>query len=71
LETGALARPKQIDGMLTALKAIKALGIDVPMRWAQMVGKYGRAGAHVPEPRGEMFRTFLGAAGQPAPKNLK
>src|SRR5215471_11122421 len=60
IETGRLERPKQIDGMLTALKAIKALGVDVPMRWAQLVGKYGRNGmANVPEPRGEMFRTFL------------
>lgn len=69
LETGTLTRPKQIDGMLTALKAIKALGIDVPMRWAQMVGKYGKGGlANVPEPRGEMFRTFLGL---PVQRELK
>lgn len=61
IETGRLEKPKQIDGMLTAMKAIKGLGIDLPMRWAQMVGKYGKGGlANVPEPRGEMFRTFLG-----------
>jgi hypothetical protein len=72
LETGRLTRPKQIDGMLTALKAIKALGIDVPLRWASMVGKYGKGGlANVPEPRGEMFRTFLGLPPQPAPRELK
>src|SRR5262245_55830790 len=67
IETGRLERPKQIDGMLTSLKAIKALGVDVPMRWAQMVGKYGKGGlANVPEPKGEMFRTFLGLPPQPA-----
>src|SRR5215471_8493821 len=33
IESGRLERPKQIDGMLTALKAIKNLGIDLPMRW--------------------------------------
>lgn len=72
IESGALERPKQIDGMLTALKAIKALGVDVPMRWAQMIGKYGKGGlANVPEPRGEMFRSFLGLPPQPSARELK
>jgi hypothetical protein len=58
--------------MLTALKNIRQLGVDVPMRWAQMVGKYGKGGlANVPEPRGEMFRTFLGLPKKPAPRELK
>lgn len=60
IETGTLNKPKQIDGIVTTLKCIKQLGIDIPMRWAQMVGKYGKGGlANVPEVKGEMFRTFL------------
>jgi len=59
--------------MLTSLKAIKNLGVDVPLRWVAMVAKFGKGGnANVPEPRGEMFRSFLGLPGRaPAGGELK
>ena len=60
-ERGALS-PKQIDGVNTTLKGIKALNIDLPLRLMALRAKYTKKGDDVPIPRAPMLRQLIGEA---------
>lgn len=60
--------PKQIDGMNTTLKAIKALGIDIPLR---LMALQVKARQNMPVPRAPMVREFLGLAAKPSASDAR
>ena len=62
-EHGAL-EPKQIDGLNTTLKMIKAVNIDIPLRLMSLIAKFGKSGA-VPYPRAPMVLEFMGLPAEP------
>lgn len=65
-ERGVLS-PKQIDGLNTTLKQMKALGLDIPLRLMSLIAKFGKGGtSNLPTPRGEMLRTFLDLPSKPS-----
>jgi len=59
IEQGRLDRPTEINGLLGSLRSIKALGLDIPMKWTLMMLKYAPAGTIVKEPRNELFKSFI------------
>lgn len=51
---------KQIKAINDTLKAMKELGLDLPMRLILMVQKARQQGMGLPRPKGEMIRALLG-----------
>jgi hypothetical protein len=70
-ERGVLS-PKQIDGLNTTLKQMKALGLDIPLRLMSLIAKFSKGGtSNLPTPRGEMLRSFLDLPLKPSPDDRK
>ena len=51
---------KQVSSINATLKAMKELGLDLPMRMITMIQKSRAQGMGIPRPRGEMIRSLIG-----------